>query len=155
MYFQCSPKLKQSCWKIYSIEINKIAFQHSHWTRNKSRPRSRTLGFTSDQQPGFNCQDNLEKKACGQLLPQPHWGFMSRGLSHSPSCDTDLWVPAASRAGGDANSYLLSNKETESRIWLTVFCFPFSILHCFTFPFFCCINLFLRFPLHRTEEKEY
>ncbi len=35
--------------------------------------------------PDSHCQDNLEKKACAQLLPQPHEGLTSHGLLQRPT----------------------------------------------------------------------
>lgn len=50
-------------------------------------------------QPVFHCQDNLEKKACGQLLPQPQEGLTSPILSRHPACVKALYVTASSGSG--------------------------------------------------------
>lgn len=56
-------------------------------------------------QPGFHCQDNLEKKACAQLLPQPQEGLTSHGLIQRPASDTALYVTASLRGDGGCGDY--------------------------------------------------
>ncbi len=51
-------------------------------------------------QPGFHCQDHLEKKAHAQLLPQPQEGLTSHGLIRHPASDTALYVTASLRGEG-------------------------------------------------------
>lgn len=101
-------------------------------------------GSTSDHARRFHCQDNLEKKACGQLLPLPQEGLTSDGLSHRPASNTALYVTASLGGGGGSGD----DGDCWKRVKLHV---PLFLL----FPLYAQFALSVSLsPLYPSEGKE-
>lgn len=92
-------KLEHEYKTSMTLLLQKLALE-LQWKHGQTEKEAEHWAPHQTMLPGFHCQDNLEKEACAQLLPQPQEGLTSLGLIHPPASEPALCVTASFRSDG-------------------------------------------------------